>query len=310
MDGLSSDSECFSHDESLVKVFTADREELPTPNLAGKKKENKNLSPSSAGHIEELSTRELGSSDGVNRMQQEAQIDTESKTKTKAYLDKVQDSKDSTIHHDINTDGGNPKNEVDRTVSSSGTAPNTGARPKVTITTTTGTDNSKDPQTNDVLKPNNRVPKSDTLKLNDKIEPMEVAYSFDYDENDKNDEQFLSQSLNKISFNTRKEAREEQRKSFPPDPQVARPILKPRAPVTQRFQKPKQRSPHQDAVAKFVARRRTSSPHIPKTVSSQNLQATSNKIEFPKTLSSPALTEMSVKGGHNGEDKQVCMKFI
>ena len=333
-ENVEQDSENLCHKESLVKVFTAEKDDLSPPDNRNKKKENKNLSPSAKCPIKKSSPRS-----GMNRQQQETQIDAGNKNSTKICTSTVRVDRDSRsekapkdntdlsinnteVVQDITEDiDGHLKNGIDNAAVSKRAGPKTGARPKHTMTTKLGTDNCKDSESNNVCESGNTKPKSDMVKMIDKAEPMEVAYSFDYDENDRNDDQFLSQSLNKISFNTKKESREELRKSFPPDPQVARPALKPRTEVTQRLQKSKQRSPHQDAVAKFVARRRTGSPHIPKTVSSQNLQMVLNKVEFPKTLSSPALSEISAKGdcnsmvsngflSRNGADKPVCMKFV
>ena len=316
--------------ESMIKVFTAEKDVLSTPDTRNKKKENKKLSPSERFALKKSSSRGI-----TVKKEKDTRTDIEKVKSAKMEADWYGEinsenepsdadicSKKAEVAQNIKEDiSEHSQNGIDSSADSVRAGPKTGARPKCNTTTKQETNNTNGSGTSNINESGNTKPKSDKVKLIEKSEPMEVAYSFDYDENDVEDDKFLSQSLNKLSFNTKKEDREEMRKSFPPDPQVGRPVVKPKAQVTQRLQKPKQRSPHQDAVAKFVARRKTGSPHIPKTVSSQSLQTMPHNVEFPKTLSSPVLSELSVKGDSNGavangllsragKDEPACMKFI
>lgn len=175
----------------------------------------------------------------------------------------------------------------------------TGAKPKVIVSHVKNSNdqlqNKISPWSKELMK--DKAPKQESYQKNsESVEPQLMEISFD---DDNNDDQFLTQSLNRISFQPKLAAKEDHRNSFPPDT-LPNSNLIPRSQPFHKFEKPKgkQRSPHQDAVAKFVARRRTGSPRIPKTVSSQNLQTS---VEFPKTLSSPALSQLSVANKTSGE---------
>ena len=136
---------------------------------------------------------------------------------------------------------------------------------------------------------NNKETSRDTSNVSEMMKFSEHA------DDDKNDDEFLCQSLNRFSFHPKPEASDDHRKSFPPDPCQSRKFSF-QMPFMRKSGKPKAKiSPHRDAVAQFVARRRTGSPHIPKTSSSGNLQKIACREpvnDLPKPSSSPALSEM------------------
>lgn len=166
-----------------------------------------------------------------------------------------------------------------------------GTRPKVIINDVKSNNNkppNKDSSgTKDLMKDTSLLQETNRKNSED-IESELMDVSFD----DYNDTDFLAQSLDRVSFQAKSEGKADHRNSFPPDTLPSNNRLTPRSQPFHKFEKPKpkQRSPHQAAVAKFVERRRTASPNIRKTASSQNF---STPVEFPKTLSSPALTEFS-----------------
>ena len=169
---------------------------------------------------------------------------------------------------------------------------NTGARPKTSVSQRKTTTNENSLSIKGSLKVTKKETNIDNT-CGKEPQAMDISYPFD-EADDENDEQFLSQSLNRITFSQK---HEDHRNSFPPDTLPARKLTL-KGQFIHQFEKPKskQRSPHRDAVAEFVARRRTGSPCISKTSSSQNLQTTKNETsaKLPKPSSSPALSELSV----------------
>lgn len=324
-DGLNSDTDT-SIDES-VKNFTAEIEEHKPANLDTShfKNINENLSLSAAeNHRTELiEVAKLRTLETDHQMQQKNLIS--SKDRSSGMLTPVAVSGVKNTDHSLPTNGSSQPsaNKIldvtvqrskayaqgnDETTFTVAVLSDTGVKPKVLKNSLSSQ------QSNNSLKSDGPTPGAGVLKNEEKTEPMECTYSSnDDDDNDKKDEQFLSQSLNRISFNQKKEARDDHRNSFPPDTVASRLILKPRAQTVRKCVKPKQRSPHQDAVAKFVARRRTSSPHIQKTVSSQSLRTiwgNESSPEFQKTLSSPAFSELVIgdtsKCQYTGEVAKDC----
>ena len=158
----------------------------------------------------------------------------------------------------------------------------TGARPKIMLCQKESVEGNKTA--------NNKETSRDTSNVSEMINLSDPD-----DGNDKNDDEFLCQSLNRFSFHPKPEVSDDHRKSFPPDPCQSRKFSF-QLPFMRKSEKPKAKiSPHRDAVAQFVARRRTGSPHITKTSSSGNLQKKACREpvnDLPKPSSSPALSEM------------------
>ena len=156
----------------------------------------------------------------------------------------------------------------------------TGARPKIMLCQKESVEGKETA--------NNKETSRDTSNVS---EMMNLSEHVDDDKND----EFLCQSLNRFSFHPKPEVSDDHRKSFPPDPCQSRKFSF-QLPFMRKSGKPKAKvSPHRDAVAQFVARRRTGSPHIPKTSSSGNLQKKTCREsvnDLPKPSSSPALSEM------------------
>ena len=279
IDGEASDGHASNDGTAKLSMAESLEQTLTTPHSSHLKKLNKNISPSSSLHLGDLRPAET-----IELIRSQTSVlPNFNQNNTKAGVDS--------------------SSSDERGVPEAEEIAKADVKPKVTVSHIessgiTATFNMAD---SNLQNSSSEAPKVENFPLKSESvngkspELMEISQTFD---DDKTNEQFLSQSLNRISFQPKSEVKEDHRNSFPPDTLPSSNLM-PRTQPFHKFEKPKekQRSPHQHAVAKFVARRRTGSPHI----SRQSLIPVSNVADFPKTMSSPALSHLSAADQTKGD---------